>query len=92
MVRDIRILDMSLGEEVMSIVDDTKAVKNKLERSIASNKYFPEGHLIKTIRFTLIVLGNGFKWSEIDCVVGKKILVDLPKNEIIYEKFINLTK
>ena len=92
MVRDIRILDMSLGEEKMFIVNDTKAVKNKLERSIASNKYLPEGHLIKLSDLHLLSPGNGFKWSEIDQVVGKKILVDLPKNEIIYEKFIKLIK
>ena len=92
MVRDIRTLDMSLGEEIMFIVEDTKAVKNKLERSIATNKYLSEGHLIKQSDLHLLSPGNGFKWSEIDQVVGKKILVDLPKDEIIYEKFINLIK
>ena len=59
---------------------------------IASNKYLPEGHIIELSDLHLLSPGNGFKWSEIDQVVGKKILVDLPKNEIIYEKFINLIK
>lgn len=92
MVRDIRTLNMSLGEEIMFIVEDTKTAKNKLERSIATNKDLSEGHLIKHSDLHLLSPGNGFKWSEIDQVVGKKILVDLPKDEIIYEKFINLIK
>ena len=38
MVRDIRVLDDSLGLEEISIVPETVIAKEKLERSIASNK------------------------------------------------------
>src|SRR5690606_1823380 len=39
MVRDIRILDMSMGIEDIFVVEETRAAKIKLERSIATNKF-----------------------------------------------------
>ena len=28
--------------------------------------------------------GDGFKWNQLGDVVGRKLLVDIPKNEVIY--------
>jgi sialic acid synthase len=88
MVRDIRILDMSMGEEKMFIVEDTKAAKDKLERSIATNKALSVGHVILESDLHLLSPGDGFKWSELDQIIGKTISVDVPADEIIYQKFI----
>jgi sialic acid synthase len=30
--------------------------------------------------------GDGFKWSDVDKVVGRTVVNDIPANEIIYPK------
>jgi len=85
MVRDIRILDSSKGTKDMFIVADTSSAKLKLERSIATNKTLLKGHIISEKDIHLLSPGDGFKWVEKDKVIGKKILSELPKNEIIYK-------
>lgn len=84
MIRDIRILDQSLGEEDIFIVDDTKVAKEKLERSIASNKQLPKGHAITEADIHLLSPGDGLKWSEKASILGKIVKTDIPKDEIIY--------
>lgn len=84
MVRDIRILDQSLGEEKIFIVNDTEAAKNKLERSIATNKDLKKGTVIKLEDIHLLSPGDGVKWIDKDKVVGRTVKVDIPKDEIVY--------
>lgn len=86
MVRDIRILDESLGEEKIFIVDDTKAAKHKLERSVATNKFIKKGEIIKEEDIHLLSPGDGVKWVDRNQLIGKKANDDLPANEIIYLK------
>ena len=88
MIRDIRILDISLGEENMCIVEDTKATRNKLERSIASKKSLKKGDILSKSDLHLLSPGDGFKWSQINKVNGKTLKVDISKDEIIYKNFI----
>lgn len=88
MVRDIRTLNLSLGQEKMYIVDETKDIKNKLERSIATNKSLKKGHVLKNSDLHLLSPGDGFKWSHISKVLNKTLKVDLGKDEIIYENLI----
>ncbi|TXB67262.1 shikimate dehydrogenase [Vicingus serpentipes] len=88
MVRDIRILDMSIGEEKMYIVEDTKAAKDKLERSIATKSNLKKGHIITESDLHLLSPGDGFKWSDLKLVVGKELLENIPANEIIYQNLI----
>jgi len=84
MVRNIRILDDSLGLEEISIVPETVIAKEKLERSIASNKELLSGHIISEDDIHLLSPGDGFKWAEKELVVGRKIDHSIKKDEIIY--------
>jgi len=84
MIRDIRNLDMSMGEEKIEIVDSVESAKNKLERSIASNKYLKKGALITEKDIHLLSPGDGVKWINKDKLIGKTLLFDIPKDEIIY--------
>lgn len=88
MVRDIRNLELSLGYEDIFINDNVKSARVKLERSIATNKALEVGDIIKESDIHLLSPGNGFKWSEKNNVIGKKILKAIPKNEIIYNDLI----
>ncbi len=85
MVRDIRILDQSMGVEDIFIVEDTKLAKVKLERSIATNKIIKAGQVITENDLHLLSPGDGFKWTDRNSVIGKTAKHDIPANEIIYE-------
>ncbi len=84
MVRDIRNLEMSMGEKNFFVEDSVKPARNKLERSIATLKDLEAGHLITKNDICLLSPGDGIKWSERMQVLGKKLKQPLPKSEIIY--------
>lgn len=86
MIRDIRNLDISMGEEKMEIVSSVENVRNKLERSIATNKNLKKGNIIKEEDIHLLSPGDGVKWIDKNNIVGKVLVNDLPKDEIIYLK------
>ncbi len=86
LVRDIRILDESIGTEDMFIVQDTSSAKEKLERSIASNRKISVGEEINKCDIHMLSPGDGFKWIEKDLVIGKKVKKTIEANEIIYKK------
>ncbi|WP_431110097.1 N-acetylneuraminate synthase family protein [Winogradskyella poriferorum] len=84
MVRDIRNLEISMGEEAMFIEDSVKAARVKLERSIAAKKNLKEGHVITEDDIFMLSPGDGFKWSEKDKVIGQTLTKAINKDEIIY--------
>jgi sialic acid synthase SpsE len=86
MVRDIRNLDISMGEEKIEIVNSVKIARNKLERSIATNKSLKKGSVITEQDIHLLSPGDGVKWIDKKNVLGKLLINDLPKDEIIYMK------
>ncbi len=83
MIRDIRILDESMGVEDIFIPDGVKLAKNKLERSIASNKNLKAGDILTENDIHMLSPGTGYKWNERIEVVGKQLALDIDKNEII---------
>lgn len=84
MVRDIRNLEISKGTKELFICDDVKVAKEKLERSIATISSLKKGHIITDNDIHLLSPGNGLKWKEKEIILGKKLSIDLPANEIIY--------
>lgn len=88
MVRDIRLLDLSMGEESIFIEPEVKTAREKLERSIASKRAILEGETIEENDLHMLSPGNGYKWAERDSLIGKKANKDIPKNEIIYKDLI----
>lgn len=85
MVRDIRILDQSMGVEDIFIVPETGIAKEKLERSIATNKCLKSGTIITEADIHMLSPGDGFKWTEKDYILGKKVKYDIAENEVIYK-------
>jgi sialic acid synthase len=88
MVRDIRILEMSLGKEELFIDESVKSAKVKLERSIATNRAMKAGEIITEKDIHLLSPGDGFKWIEKNQVINKILLKDIDKDEIIYKDFL----
>ena len=88
MVRDIRNLEDALGEEKVLISDSVNQNKLKLERSIAAKTKILKGQLLKESDLHLLSPGDGYKWNELNKIIGKKVKIDIPKDEIIYDKFL----
>lgn len=88
MVRDIRLLEMSLGKKEIFIEDAVNESKVKLERSIASKREIQKDEIILEKDLHMLSPGDGFKWNEKSLIIGKKALVNIPKNEIIYKNMI----
>ncbi|WP_034042355.1 N-acetylneuraminate synthase family protein [Wocania ichthyoenteri] len=84
MMRDIRNLDQSMGEEKICIEESVSIAREKLERSIATLKPLEAGHIITEDDIHLLSPGDGFKWMDKHQVLGKKLIKTLPKDEIIY--------
>lgn len=88
MIRDIRVAERWMGDEKLFIDQSVASSKVKLERSIATNKDLAVGDIITMDDLHMLSPGDGFKWSEINEVIGKKVIKSIPKNEIIYPEFI----
>lgn len=88
MIRDIRLLELSLGKEAVFIAPSVDQARKKLERSIASNKELKAGQVISEKDIHLLSPGDGISWSSRAEVLGKRISRDLEANEIIYREFL----
>lgn len=84
MVRDIRNIENALGEKDMFISGTVKETRNKLERSVASKTNLKTGELLTEEQLHLLSPGDGYRWAERSKLVGRKLAVDVPKDEIIY--------
>jgi sialic acid synthase len=84
MVRDIRLIERSMGVEDVFIAESTVSAKHKLERSIATNREIQVGEVIQEADLHLLSPGDGFKWHELEKVVGKKAVTKIPADEIVY--------
>ena len=89
MVRDIRNLEDALGEEKVVISDSVNYNKLKLERSVASKVKILKGQILKESDLHLLSPGDGFKWSELNKIIGRKVKINIEKDEIIYDKFLD---
>ncbi len=88
MIRDIRMVEHWMGTKDLYIDKSVAASKIKLERSIATNKRLDVGHVIQLDDLHMLSPGDGYKWSQVGEVVGKKVKVEIPANEVIYPQFI----
>lgn len=88
MVRDIRNLERAIGEKSIFASEAAMSAKIKLERSIATNRVIKKGEKIAENDVHLLSPGDGFKYSEKNKVIGKEVIKDIPKDEIIYPHMI----
>jgi sialic acid synthase len=89
MVRDIRNLEMAFGEMKKEASEAVSSARVKLERSIATSRDLKAGEIIKEKDLHMLSPGDGFKWTERENLVGKKLKLDVQKDEILYNNMIN---
>lgn len=85
MIRDIRMAELWLGEEVLEVSDSVTSSKYKLERSIASNRIILKGEIITEADIHMLSPGDGFKWADKSLVIGRRVIKDIQANELIYK-------
>lgn len=88
MMRDIRVMEISLGKEDIFIDDSVKNAKIKLERSIATKHSLKANQVITEDDIHLLSPGDGLKWQDREMVIGKQLNTNLDKDEIIYPSFL----
>ncbi|MDH6358236.1 N-acetylneuraminate synthase family protein [Parabacteroides sp. PF5-9] len=89
MLRDIRVTERWLGEEDLYIDKSIASAKVKLERSIATKRELKVGEVITEETLHLLSPGDGYKWNERASVIGHKVKVTIPANEIIYPEHLS---
>jgi len=89
MMRDIRNTEYAIGEYGIFVNEKVEATRIKLERSIATLRSIAIGETVTENDLHMLSPGNGYKWAEKDKIVGKKALVAIPANEIIYPEMIS---
>ena len=86
MLRDIRITERWLGTKDLYIDKSVASARVKLERSIATLHDMAAGDTIQKEDLHMLSPGDGFKWDQLDEVVGQKLKNPVPANEVIYPK------
>ncbi|MDP3642805.1 MAG: N-acetylneuraminate synthase family protein [Bacteroidota bacterium] len=89
MMRDIRNTEYAIGEYGVFINKKVEGTRIKLERSIATLRNIGAGEQINENDLHMLSPGNGYKWAEKDKIVGKKALIEIPANEIIYPEMLS---
>jgi sialic acid synthase SpsE len=89
MMRDIRNTEYAIGKYGIFVNEKVEGTRVKLERSIASVRNIKAGEKIAESDLHMLSPGDGYKWTEKDKIVGKKALVSIPANEIIYPEMLS---
>jgi sialic acid synthase len=80
---------MAFGEMKKEASEAVSSARVKLERSIATSRDLKAGEIIKEKDLHMLSPGDGFKWTERENLVGKKLKLDVQKDEILYNNMIN---
>ena len=89
MIRDIRLLEKSMGKKEIFICKDVDTAQKKLERSVATKRELKKGDIIKEEDIQLLSPGDGYKWSDKNLVIGKSVNCNIPTNEIVYSNMLS---
>jgi 3-deoxy-D-glycero-D-galacto-nononate 9-phosphate synthase len=83
LIRDIRLTEMSMGENDIFVSDGARSAKNKLERSVATRKQIKRGEIIQENDLQLLSPGMGLNWSDRFLVIGKRAVDDIEASELV---------
>lgn len=89
MVRDLRQLEIWMGDKSMHIEEAAASARLKLERSIATRRAMKAGEIIEEADLHMLSPGNGFKWRQKNEVIGRTLTSDIPADEVIYPEHLS---
>lgn len=85
-VRDIRNVELALGDGVKRISPAAAQAARTLRRSIVSRQSIPRGTVITEEMLGLKSPGTGLKWRERGRVVGRCAALDIPADVVLREE------
>jgi sialic acid synthase SpsE len=77
MVRDIRNMEIALGEKNKTLSEAVKPYKEKLERSLCSNKQIKKGHVLTEEDLIMLSPGGGLSWEDKNQILGRPASRDI---------------
>lgn len=86
--RDVRLLEMMLGERGMFVSEGEKASIQKMGRSLALNRTMEAGHTICESDLHLLAPGDGLHWKDREKIVGKRLRCRVDRNELVYPQHV----
>jgi len=93
-IRDLRRVDISLGDGVKKILPCELDARIKMGKSLYTKTFMSAGHVLSLEDIVLKSPGGGLPPYYLDKVVGKKLKVDLPEESMLnfdhFEDFENI--
>jgi len=87
MARDIRNMEVALGEETKQISEVVKPFKEKLERSVCCNKVIKKGEILKETDLIMLSPGGGLSWNEKNDIIDKKAIREIEEFSVLKEEY-----
>jgi sialic acid synthase SpsE len=83
LVRDIRAIEMALGEKEKKVLERERPIRMRLAKSIVASKKIKKGTILTQDLITQKSPGSGLSPIWIDRIIGKRLRRDLEEDEII---------
>lgn len=87
LIRDIRVIELSLGSYVKKLHPSEHGCFKKLTKSVVSKCKIPKGTTITLDMLTTKGPGEGINAWYIDDLIGKKALVDIDDDTLLHEEW-----
>ncbi len=88
-IRNIKRIDEMLGDSNKKLLESEKKPLLKLTKSIYASKNLTKGHTIAELDICCKSPGGGLPPHETDLVIGKKINIDIMKDNMILKEHLN---
>lgn len=85
LVKDIRTVELAMGDGIKKVNPVTAAAKHKLARSLTSKSFISKGTTLTEDMLTLKSPGNGLKWRERKNILGKNAIRDIESDYTLFE-------
>lgn len=87
-VRDLRRVDLMMGDGKKELRDFEKDARTKMGKGIYASKFLPEGTLISADDLSIKSPANGLMPYQLDEVIGKRLRVSLEEEQAVKLEFL----
>jgi sialic acid synthase SpsE len=87
MVRDIRNMETALGEKNKTLSGVVKPYREKLERSLCSNKQIKKGQVLTEEDLIMLSPGGGLSWVDREQILGKPANRDIASHSALKQEY-----
>jgi N,N'-diacetyllegionaminate synthase len=88
----IRDTELSLGNSTKKVLESEKENRLKLRKSIVSSQNIKKDEIISSKMVSIKRPGNGIQPKDLNLVIGKKTLTDIPEGTVLLKEMIDENK